>query len=231
MRTPRAPRPTTRRARPGRTPLLAFALLGGLGLLATAARPGAEEAPAGENGRPAPAAREVAPDDAPRPLRPDDLVMMDFQDVELPTLIKFVSEITGKNFVVDDKVRGKVSVVSPTRITVDEAYRVFQSVLQVKGFSVVDTGPVVKIIPTKDVKGAGLPIERDNDAPSETFVTRLVPLRHLEAAQAAQVLQPLVSRDGLVSASAPTPAPQAPSTAVPRLSTSGPPSGAARLRR
>ena len=204
MRTPRAPRPTTRRARPGRTPLLAFALLGGLGLLATAARPGAEEAPAGENGRPAPAAREVAPDDAPRPLRPDDLVMMDFQDVELPTLIKFVSEITGKNFVVDDKVRGKVSVVSPTRITVDEAYRVFQSVLQVKGFSVVDTGPVVKIIPTKDVKGAGLPIERDNDAPSETFVTRLVPLRHLEAAQAAQVLQPLVSRDGLVSAYAPT---------------------------
>ncbi|MFM7737149.1 MAG: type II secretion system secretin GspD [Alphaproteobacteria bacterium] len=148
-------------------------------------------------------AREEAPEEAPRPLRPDDLVMMDFQDVELPTLIKFVSEITGKNFVVDEKVRGKVSIVSPTRITVDEAYRVFQSVLQVKGFSVVDTGPVVKIIPTKDVKGSGMPTEAGSGE-SESFVTRLVPLRHLEAAQAAQVLQPLVSRDGLVSAYPPT---------------------------
>jgi general secretion pathway protein D len=166
-----------------------------------------QEPAAAEPARTEPAARgtarEQAPDEAPRPLRPDDLVTMDFQDVELPTLIKFVSEITGKNFVVDEKVRGKVSIVSPTRITVDEAYRVFQSVLQVKGFSVVDTGPVVKIIPTKDVKGSGLPIE-DANGESESFVTRLMPLRHLEAAQAAQVLQPLVSRDGLVSAYPPT---------------------------
>ena len=85
--------------------------------------------------------------------------------------------------------------MSPTRITVDEAYRVFQSVLQVKGFAVVDTGPVVKIIPTKDVKGSGLPVEGGNGE-SESFVTRLVPLRHLEAAQG---LAPFIGQqlDGL----------------------------------
>ncbi len=206
-RPPNLPRPAKGRALAPRAILLgsiaATALLGG------AVRLAAQEAPSpaadATRGEPAPRAdaRSEAPEEAPRPLRPDDLVTMDFQDVELPTLIKFVSEITGKNFVVDEKVRGKVSVVSPTRITVDEAYRVFQSVLQVKGFAVVDTGPVVKIIPTKDVKGSGLPVEGGNGE-SETFVTRLVPLRHLEAAQAAQVLQPLVSRDGLVSAYPPT---------------------------
>lgn len=205
MRRPPHPRPALHAAHAR----LALALL----VPATAALVGipraghGQDPAAAESARAEPAARgtarEQAPDEAPRPLRPDDLVTMDFQDVELPTLIKFVSEITGKNFVVDEKVRGKVSIVSPTRITVDEAYRVFQSVLQVKGFSVVDTGPVVKIIPTKDVKGAGLPIE-DANGESESFVTRLVPLRHLEAAQAAQVLQPLVSRDGLVSAYPPT---------------------------
>jgi general secretion pathway protein D len=144
------------------------------------------------------------PEEAPRPLRPDDLVTMDFQDVEISTLVKFVSEITGKNFVVDDKVKGKVSVISPSKITVDEAYRVFQSVLQVKGFSVVDTGPVVKIVPTKDIKGSGLPVGAVSGTPSEAFVTRLIPLQHLESGQAAQLLQPLVSRDGLVTSYGPT---------------------------
>ncbi|MBU6281878.1 type II secretion system secretin GspD [bacterium] len=204
-RSPDTSRATVVRARGAR--VLALVVLGALLIPGRAGRLAAQEGPAADAGRVEPAARAEArtqaPEEAPRPLRPDDLVTMDFQDVELPTLIKFVSEITGRNFVVDEKVRGKVSIVSPTRITVDEAYRVFQSVLQVKGFSVVDTGPVVKIIPTKDVKGSGIPIEGGNGE-SESFVTRLVPLRHLEAAQAAQVLQPLVSRDGLVTAYPPT---------------------------
>jgi general secretion pathway protein D len=153
---------------------------------------------------PAATATPATAEEPPRPLGPEDLVTMDFQDVELATLVKFISEITGRNFVVDDRVKGKVSIVSPSKITVEEAYRVFQSVLQVKGFSVVDTGPVVKIVPIKDIKGAGLPIETDHGPPADTFVTRLVPLQYLESTQAAQVLQPLVSRDGLITAYAPT---------------------------
>ncbi|MBY0277329.1 type II secretion system secretin GspD, partial [Candidatus Binatia bacterium] len=141
---------------------------------------------------------------APSPLAGSDLVVMDFQDVEIATLVKFISEITGKNFLLDDKVKGKVSVISPSKITVDEAYRVFQSVLQVKGFTLVDTGPVVKIIAIKDVKGSSLPIGAETKTPSEAYVTQLVPLEHLEAQAAAQLLQPLVSRDGLISAYTPT---------------------------
>jgi general secretion pathway protein D len=144
------------------------------------------------------------PASAPSPLAGNELVVMDFQDVEIATLVKFISEITGRNFLLDDKVKGKVSVISPSKITVDEAYRVFQSVLQVKGFTLVDTGPVVKIIPIKDVKGAGLPVGAETAAPSETYVTQLIPLQHLEAQAAAQLLQPLVSRDGLISAYPPT---------------------------
>ena len=70
----------------------------------------------------------------------DANVALNFQDVELPVLAKFVSEVTGRNFIVDDRVRGKVTIISPTRITPDEAYHVFQSVLQVKGFTTVPAG-------------------------------------------------------------------------------------------
>src|SRR5262249_6683566 len=66
--------------------------------------------------------------------RQDAVIALNFQDVELPVLAKFVSEVTGRNFIIDDRVRGKVTIISPTRITPDEAYLVFQSVLQVKGF-------------------------------------------------------------------------------------------------
>ena len=129
--------------------------------------------------------------------------MMDFQDVELPTLVKFISEITGRNFLMDDKVQGRVSVVSPNEITVEEAYQVFQSVLQVKGFTLVDAGPVTKIIPSKDAKEADLPVSTDY-ADADVFVTRIVPLMHVAADSATSLLQPLVSRDGLISAYAPT---------------------------
>src|SRR5262249_28738239 len=57
----------------------------------------------------------------------DATVALNFQDVELPVLAKFVSEVTGRNFILDDRVRGKVTIISPTRITPDEAYTVFQS--------------------------------------------------------------------------------------------------------
>jgi len=51
------------------------------------------------------------------------LITMDFQDVEIGVLVKFISEITGKNVILDEKVRGKVTVISPTKITIEEAYR------------------------------------------------------------------------------------------------------------
>jgi len=174
------------------TAVLAIAALVGLVVAHSAAR--------AQLGEP----RGAQPASAPSPLAPGDLVVMDFQDVEIATLVKFISEITGRNFLLDDKVKGKVSVISPSKITVDEAYRVFQSVLQVKGFTLVDTGPVVKIIAIKDVKGSGLPVGGATQTPSEVYVTQLVPLEHLEAQAAVSLLQPLVSRDGLISAYTPT---------------------------
>ena len=89
---------------------------------------------------------------------PDATVALNFQDVEIPVLAKFVSEVTGRNFIVDERVRGTVTIISPTRITPDEAYQVFQSVLQVKGYTTVPAGAFVKIIPVRDAREtAGTP--------------------------------------------------------------------------
>ena len=77
--------------------------------------------------QPSYAASAPARDPAP----PQNLITMNFQDVDISVLARFISDITGKNFVLDEGVRGKVSVISPTKVTPDKAYSIFQSVLQV----------------------------------------------------------------------------------------------------
>lgn len=134
------------------------------------------------------------------PPPPDNLVTMNFQDIDIPVLVQFISELTHKNFIVDEKVRGKVTIISPTKVTAEEAYAIFQSVLQVKGFTTVQSGRVVKIVPSKDAKQVGLPTVYNGAIATvgDEFITRLVPLRHVSAAEMVQVLQPMVSADGLV---------------------------------
>jgi type II secretory pathway component GspD/PulD (secretin) len=73
------------------------------------------------------------------PAAASDLVTLDFNDVELSVVIDTIAQMTNTNFIYDDRVRGRVTIVSPTPMAVDQAYAVFESVLQVKGFTTVAT--------------------------------------------------------------------------------------------
>ena len=74
-------------------------------------------------------------------------VTIDFDDVDIAAFVKFISELTGKNFVIDKAVKGKVTIISPTKISVKEAYKVFCSVLEVHGFTTIPSGSIIKIVP------------------------------------------------------------------------------------
>lgn len=128
----------------------------------------------------------------------DSGVSLDFTDIELADLIKTISELTGRNFVYDDTVKGKVTVITPERMSRDEAYQLFLTVLSVKGFTVIPSGKVQKIIREKDAKETNLPLLADGRKTSgEQFVTRLVRLQHIDAeTMANRVLTPLVPKTG-----------------------------------
>ncbi len=137
------------------------------------------------------------------PARPADTeITMNFQNVDIPVLAKFISEITGKNFLVDESVRGKVSIISPTKVSTNQAYQIFQSVLQLKGFTTQQAGHVIKIIPARNVRQAA-PLtasQQPFDQNGDEYVTRLVKLRNVEATALVSVIQPMISHDGLVAA-------------------------------
>ena len=74
-------------------------------------------------------------------------ITIDFNNVDIHLFIKYISELTGKNFVVDKAVQGNVTIISPTKISEDEAYQLFESVLEVNGFTTVEAGAITKIMP------------------------------------------------------------------------------------
>ncbi|MBW1861073.1 MAG: type II secretion system secretin GspD [Deltaproteobacteria bacterium] len=134
-----------------------------------------------------------------RPLK-KEYVTMNFKDVDLHVLIKFISELTGKNFLVDPAVRGKVTILSPNKVTVDAAYKVFQSILEVHGYTTVPSGKVIKIIPAIKAKARGVETVRKKELkwPEDKIITQLLPLDYADAALISKLLRPLIEKTGLL---------------------------------
>ena len=135
-------------------------------------------------------------------LPPQNTITMNFQNVDIPVLAKFISEITGRNFIIDESVRGKVTIISPSKVTPEQAYSIFQSVLQVKGFTTVQAGKIIKIEPARNVRSNAALTTSQNPAESsgDEYVTRMVRLKNIDAAAIIGVIQPMISHDGLVAA-------------------------------
>ena len=127
-------------------------------------------------------------------------VTFNFVDVELPVIAKFISEITGKNFIFDDKVKGKITIIAPSKLSIDDAYSLFTSVLELKGFTVVPSGvDVYKIIPAIEAKQQGLSISTEGVPINESYIARLLTFKQISADDALRFLQPLISKDGHIS--------------------------------
>ncbi len=139
----------------------------------------------------------------------DDLVTMDFQSVELDQLVRFIAEMSGRNFVLNEKVKGNVTVVTPSPITKDDAFRMFEAVLEVHGFTIEPGEKVDKIVPINLAPTLGIPVQSNTTATQagsrgDSVEARLVSLQYVEASSLASTLKPLVSSWGNISASVPT---------------------------
>ncbi len=135
-------------------------------------------------------------------------VSIDFNDVDINVFIKFISELTETNFIVDRRVKGKVTIISPSKISVNEAYRVFESVLEVHGFTTVESGEVTKIVPAPDARTKSIRTlirqEHAPVSPDDKVVTQIIPLRYAESNDIKRLFAPLISRSSVILAYEPT---------------------------
>lgn len=136
----------------------------------------------------------------------DARVTIDFENVEIPVLVKFISELTGKNFVIDKAVRGKVTIVSPTKISVDEAYKVFESVLEVHGYTAVPAGNIIKIVPAAEARSKNVEtlLKEEATGPEDKVVTQLIPLRYANPDELKKLFAPMISKSSVMVAYPPS---------------------------
>tara|TARA_R110002124_G_scaffold114162_7_gene268714 strand:+ start:11032 stop:13053 length:2022 start_codon:yes stop_codon:yes gene_type:complete len=126
-------------------------------------------------------------------------------NVELLAVIGEISKETGKNFLIDPQVSGKVTLVSSHPMESDEAYQVFLSILQILGYIAVDSGDVVKIVPQSLARSMATPVvNSQNPGHGDEMVVRVVTVRHVSAMQMSSVLRNLISNQGSITAYQPS---------------------------
>ena len=127
-------------------------------------------------------------------------VTLNFSDADLIAVINSVSQITGKNFIIDPRVKGKINVVSSKPLNEEEVYNVFLSILQVHGFATVPTANAIKIIPDATAKQSAGPSTPAGSNPYDQMITRVLEIKNINAAQLVPILRPLVAQQGHLAA-------------------------------
>ena len=123
----------------------------------------------------------------------NDEFSLNFKDVDIHTLIETVADATGKNFIVDPRITGNISVITSTPMKATQVYDVFLSILKVHGYSAVPNGNIVKIIPNLTAKQDGDENElRAKSLNGDEQLTRIVQVSHVDATLVVQTLMPLM---------------------------------------
>ena len=131
-------------------------------------------------------------------------ITLNLKDADIGAVITTVADITGKNFIVDPRVKGKVTIISSQPMDKDAIYQVFLSLLSVHGFSAVESGNVIKILPDANAKQNALPVLDDtSQEDTDAVVTRIIELHNVSAAQLVPILRPLVPQQGHLAAYVP----------------------------
>jgi len=133
-------------------------------------------------------------------------ITIDFDNVDIRLFIKFIADLTGRNFVVDAAVKGKVTIISPVKVSVEEAYKVFESVMEIHGYTVVPAGSITKIVPSVEAraKDVELRLHGELGERDDRVVTQLIPLEYADPNELTQIFKPLISKHSIIVPYQPT---------------------------
>ena len=132
-------------------------------------------------------------------------VTLNFRNVSIPTLIRFISKITHKNFIYSGKLSGHVTIISSEKITIEEAYKAFLTAISYKGLTVVKRNGIYKIIQTVNARQNAIGVSiKKLSATGHEYETQIVFLKYLNAQSISQILVPLLSPSANIQSYAPT---------------------------
>jgi len=131
----------------------------------------------------------------------DDLVTLNFVNSDVESAIKAVGVITGKNFVIDPRVKGSINIVSNQPVARELVFPILLSALRQQGFTAIDNGSIIKVMPETEAKAQSMQvIGRREKGTGDQLVTQVYPLTFESASQLVNTLKPLVSPNNSIAA-------------------------------
>jgi general secretion pathway protein D len=128
---------------------------------------------------------------------PEIVESFDFPDTDIMEITKHMQKLTGINLILDKDVKGKVSIIAPTPITVGDAWKAYLAALNMAGYSLIKTGAFYKVINARDIRYTPTKIYTGNYTPdTENYLMRVISLKHVSAAEIARNFRPFMSRYG-----------------------------------
>ena len=131
----------------------------------------------------------------------EEKITLNFVNADIESVVKAVGQITGKNFVIDPRVKGTVNIISSNPVSRDLVYQILLSALRLQGFAAIESQGFVKIVPEADAKQNASPtVGKNTRLSGDRIITQIYPLQYESAAQLLPVLRPLVSPNNMIAA-------------------------------
>lgn len=145
------------------------------------------------------------PEDITNENFPETIESFDFPNADIADIVKAISELTGRNFILDPGVRGKVTIIAPSKITVAEAYKMFLSALAIHGYAIVPSDGYYKIKPARQAQRDSIETFSGSYYPnSDQMITKIIHLKYISADEVLKQFRNITTKDGDINAYNPT---------------------------
>lgn len=145
------------------------------------------------------------PEDITNENFPETIESFDFPNADVADIVKAISELTGRNFILDPGVRGKVTIIAPSKITVAEAYKMFLSALAIHGYAIVPSDGYYKIKPARQAQRDSIETFSGNYYPnSDQMITKIIHLKYISADEVLKQFRNITTKDGDINSYNPT---------------------------
>jgi len=132
-------------------------------------------------------------------------VTIDFVDAPLSDVVKYMAEITGRNFILNDDLKGEITIISHQPVSVAEAYEAFLSAMEMEGFTTVTVGKATKVVSTGSAANNPLRVYQGGDIPyTDNYVTQIIQFENVQVSEISSVVKDLSGKGAKIIAYAPT---------------------------
>lgn len=130
---------------------------------------------------------------------PEVVTSFDFPNVSILDLTKHMQKLTGLNLILDKDIKGKISISSPTPITIGDAWKAYLQALSINGYSLVKTGAYYTIVNNRDIRYSPTTMYTGTYTPNtENYVMQIIPLKYVNSREVANSFRPFMSRYGRI---------------------------------